>query len=67
MLGTYASAALICAASLLVGRAILAVAGREALVVAGAGGRLRRDPHRHRRAGAGAGARERRDRRRWCC
>ena len=46
MIGTYASAALICAASLLVGRAILSLAGTARVVLAGAGGRLRRAAHR---------------------
>ena len=63
MIGTYASAALICAASLLVGRALLSIAGRNSVVVVGAGGRPRRDPHRDRRAGARAGAWHDRDRR----
>ena len=58
MLGTYASAALICAASMLVGRAVLSIAGRSELVLAGAGGRLRRDHHRDRPAGPGGRARD---------
>ena len=68
MIGTYASAALICAASLLVGRALLSLAGRRSWSLAGAGGRLRRDARRDRAAGAGAGARDQRHpRRRRCC
>ena len=57
MLGTYASAALICAASMLVGRALLSDLGASRLVLARAGGRLRRDHHRHRAALAGGRAR----------
>ena len=58
MLATYASAALICAASLLVGRALLALAGQRRWswlepAVGFAAAALR-----HRPAGAGAGARD---------
>ena len=53
MIGTYASAALICAASLLVGRAILAARGRESWSLARARGRIRGDDRRRRAAASG--------------
>ena len=64
MIGTYASAALICAASLLVGRALLSLAGRRAwswLEPAVGFGAI---AHRHRPAGAGARPRHQRHARR---
>ena len=58
MIGTYASAALICAASMLVGRAHPRPRRARDLVLAGAGGRPRRRAHRDRLPRAGAGARD---------
>ena len=63
MIGTYASAALICAASLLVGRAILGLAGGGgSRTLAGARGRLRRRADGDRLPRPGARARDQRRR-----
>ena len=58
MLGTYASAALICAASMLVGRAVLTLAGRRAWSWLEPAVGFARDHHRHRPARAGGRARD---------